>query len=365
MKIRPNWEWPSSGWAWARLALPLVILVVVGVARALAGPGHGLLPLLAVGPAVAGALSGPLYTMAVGVAAVGVEALLTDGLQAEAPTRELIRVSLIAIAGVSAGGVVASYLRRRRDRELTEVRGVADAAQRALLRPIPSRVGPVRLSARYASASSQAKIGGDLYAAVTTASGLRLIVGDAEGKGLPAVHMAATAMHAFRAAAHTESKLNAVAAQIEAALEHELGEEQFITAVLAEVSQDLRELAVLNCGHPQPLLLGQQGPELLGPADNGLPLGLGVLAADQREPFTVPWEAGDPVLFYTDGLAEARDKTGTFFPLTECVSVRGRPDPETLLERLSAEVSSYTGHQRHDDMALLVMWRQDGGGIAG
>src|SRR5215467_15648181 len=185
MKIRPNW--PSSGWAWTRLALPLLIVLAVGVARGLAGPGHGLLPLLAVAPAVAAALSGPLYTIAVGVAAIGTEALLTDGYQSEHPARDLIRVSLIVIVGVSVGGVVASYLRRRRERELTEVREVADVKGHALLRPIPSQVGPVRLSAQYTSASSQAHVGGDLYAAVNTAGGLRLIIGDAEGKGLPAV----------------------------------------------------------------------------------------------------------------------------------------------------------------------------------
>jgi len=69
---------------------------------------------------------------------------------------------------------------------------------------------------------------------------------------------------------------------------------------------------------------------------------------------------GAPVLVYTDGPIEARDTIGTFFPLTECVSIHGRPDPETLLDLLSAEVSSYTSHQRHDDMALLLMWRHIG-----
>lgn len=324
------------------------------------GPGHGLLPLLAVAPAAAAALGGPLYTMAVAAAAIGTEALLTDGLQAEVgASAQQIRVALIVIVGVSFGGVAASHLRGRRERELTEARGVADVTQEVLLRPIPYQVGPVRLSARYTSASSEAHVGGDLYAGVGTANGLRLIVGDAEGKGLPAVHMAATVMYAFRAAAHKEDKLSAVADRIEAALQHELGEEQFITAVLVEVSHDWREMVVLNCGHPQPLLLGRDGPELVGPEDCGLPLGLSALAAEEREPFTVPWEAGDPVLFYTDGLVEARDIAGTFFPLTESVSIRGRPNPETLLEQLSAEVSRHASHQRHDDQALVLIWRQE------
>ena len=358
MKIRPNWKWLSSGSAWTRLAVPIGILVAVAVARLLAGPGHGLLPLLAVAPAAAGALGGPLYTLAVGVAAIGTEALLTDGLQTEAVSQQ-IRVAVIVIVGVCIGGVAASYLRDRRERELTMVRGVAEATQRAILRPIPGQVGPVRLSAQYTSASSEAQVGGDLYAAVGTTAGLRLIVGDAEGKGLPAVHMAADAMFAFRVAAREEDKLSAVAARIEAALEHELGEEQFITAVIAEVSQDRRELAVLNCGHPQPMRLGKEGPQLLGPEDNGLPLGLGPLAADQRVPFTIPWEAGDPVLFYTDGLIEARDSTGTFFLLHDSESIRGYVNPETLLERLSAEVSTYVSNQQQDDMALLLIWTSE------
>jgi serine phosphatase RsbU (regulator of sigma subunit) len=229
------------------------------------------------------------------------------------------------------------------------------------LRPIPGQVGPVRLSAQYTSASSEAQVGGDLYAAVGTAEGLGLILGDAEGKGLPAVHMAADVMFAFRVAAREEDKLSAVAARIEAALEHELGDEQFITAVIAEVSRDCRELAVLNCGHPQPIRLSLEGPQLLGPADNGLPLGLGPLAAGQRVPFIIPWEVGDPVLFYTDGLIEARDEAGTFFLVDESEAFRGHANPETLVERLSAEVNSYVSNQQHDDMAMLLIWRHESG----
>jgi hypothetical protein len=85
-----------------RLAVPLGILVAVAVARVVVGPGHGLLPLLAMAPAAAGALGGPLYTLAVGAAAIGTEALLTDGLQAEAVSQQ-IRVAVIVIVGVCVG----------------------------------------------------------------------------------------------------------------------------------------------------------------------------------------------------------------------------------------------------------------------
>src|SRR5262249_21722348 len=142
----------------------------------------------------------------------------------------------------------------------------------------------------------------------------------------------------------------AIAARMEATLDRELSEEQFITAILAEVNQDGSKIDMINCGHPQPLQLGPDGPRLLGPADGTLPLGFGALAAAERIPFTITLEAEETVLFYTDGLSEARNTSGEFFPLTECASVQSPADPQTLLERLSAEVNRHVRHRAHDDI---------------
>jgi serine phosphatase RsbU (regulator of sigma subunit) len=338
-------------------AVPFLIPLAVSIARLLVGPGHGLLPLLAVAPAAAAALDGVIYTLAAGVTALATEALLIIDLLPSGPARQA-EAGLAAIVGVTIAGALAANTRRRREQELNDVRTIADVTQRVLLRPLPAQAGQVRLAGLYLSASSRARIGGDLYAAVPMASGMRLIVGDAEGKGLSAVQQAATATGVFRDAAHEERTLSAVAARIEAALDRELGEEQFITAVLAEVNQDGSKIEMINCGHPQPLQLGPEGPHLLGPANGSLPLGFGALAAGERIPFTIPLRAGEPVLFYTDGITEARNRAGEFFPLTESASVQTPADPPTLLERLSAEVIRHVSRQPHDDIALLVVWRQ-------
>lgn len=195
---------------------------------------------------------------------------------------------------------------------------------------------------------------------VPTPTGVRLIVGDAEGKGLSAVLEAATAMGVFRSAAHQEPTLSQVAARIDATLDRELGDEQFITAVLAEISPDAGKMEVINCGHPQPLRLGPQGPELLGSADGSSPLGLGLPGASERIPFTISLRAGEPVLFYTDGLTEARNAAGQFFPLTGCASLQTPADLPTLLERLTSEVTRFAGHRPQDDIALLLVERTDG-----
>ena len=195
---------------------------------------------------------------------------------------------------------------------------------------------------------------------VPTPTGVRLIVGDAEGKGLSAVLEAATAMGVFRSAAHQESTLSRVVARIDARLDRELGDEQFITAALAEISPDACKMEVINCGHPQPLQLGPQGPQFLGPADGSPPLGLGLPGVTERIPFTISLRTGEPVLFYTDGLSETRNEAGEFFPLTGCACLQTPADLPTLLERLTGEVTRFAGHHPQDDIALLLVERANG-----
>jgi serine phosphatase RsbU (regulator of sigma subunit) len=341
---------------WAPLTLPFILIFIVGLLRIINGPGFGLLPLLAVGPASAAAFGGRLYTLCVGGTAAAQNGLIAFDSGANTPVKTAA-ISFGAIAGVTVFAVLASHIRLSRERELAEVRAVADVTQRVVLRAVPDRVGPLRLAARYVSASAQARVGGDLYAVVPTAQGVRLIIGDAEGKGLVAAQEAATVMGTFRAAAYQEYTLAAIADYIEAILARELGDEQFITAVLAQVSPDGTKMEVINCGHPQPLQLGPRGPQFLGPADGNPPLGLGLSGIAERYSFTVPLRPGEPVLFYTDGLSEARNRAGEFFPLTQAASVRVPADPASVLARLSAEVSWYAGHRPHDDMALLLVER--------
>ncbi|MGW5171621.1 hypothetical protein ACWEQ1_30100 [Streptomyces nodosus] len=61
---------------------------------------------------------------------------------------------------------------------MARVRSVAEAAQRALLRPLPDRLGPLHIACSYLAAGKDACIGGDLYAAARTGSRTRLIIGD-------------------------------------------------------------------------------------------------------------------------------------------------------------------------------------------
>jgi serine phosphatase RsbU (regulator of sigma subunit) len=347
------------------LALPFALTLGTFVARTIVGPGWGLVPLLAVGPAVAAAIGGAAYTLASGALALVICALLLICPMAGAPARRADMIGLVAVAAVTAAGIVASTARRRREHELAEVRVVADTAQRVVLRPVPEQIGSVRLAVKYLSASSQARVGGDLYDVVNAARGVRLVVGDAEGKGLPAVQSAAALLGAFRDAAHEEDSLAAIATRIETSLARQLPDEGFVTAIFAEISADGSKMELLSCGHPGPLLLGDEQPRFLDQGEGSLPLGLGHLSSEPRIPVTIPLDGYDAVLFYTDGATDARNTAGRFFSLENCAAVRGGGCYDTLVDRLGRELTRYVGHAPDDDVALLLVYRDEKMGAPG
>jgi serine phosphatase RsbU (regulator of sigma subunit) len=218
-------------------------------------------------------------------------------------------------------------------------------------------VGQVSFAVRYLSASSCARVGGDLYDVAATSRGVRLIVADVQGHGLPTVKLAAAVLGVFREAAHDEDTLAAIASRIEASLARQLSAEQFVTAILAQVSSAGDTAEVLSCGHPAPLILGGAPPHLASAAGEALPLGLGHLTGQARMPAIIPFPPGTGILFYTDGASETRSKSGEFFPLAQCDAVRAPSDPAELVTRLADEITRHAGHPPDDDIALLLAYR--------
>ena len=335
--------------------LPFLIIAGVAIAAVVYGPEAGVLPLLAVGPAFAAVSGGLRKTLIAGVVALLVCAALAAD-QVISTWGAYARDSAVVV-GVTVAAVIATTVRQRREQELAEVRAIAEVAQQVLLGPVPDQVGSVRLAVRYVSAMSRAQIGGDLYSVVDTLDGCRIILGDVQGKGLIAVKTAATVLSAFREVAHDAADLQRIAERIELSLARQLNAEQFVTALLVQVSPDGSKVQLLSCGHPPPLLVAGGTGTFIEPAEPGLPLGLAHLARFPREVASLAFSPGDQLLLYTDGVSEARDKLGEFFPLLQCRALRSGQDPEHALGRLQQEVLSYVGHALDDDAAMLLIRR--------
>ncbi|MBF8185050.1 serine/threonine-protein phosphatase [Nonomuraea sp. K274] len=338
---------------------PFLMMGVVSGVDLLAGPQYGFLSLLALGPAFASLVGRVRRTMFIGVLALMLSLLLAmyDNLIG---TRQST-LSLMSITGVTAAGVLAAMGRQRRERELANVRSVAEVAQRVLLRPVPRHAGHLRAAVSYTSANADAHIGGDLYEMVTGPGGVRVIVGDVQGKGLEAVETAATVLGAFREAAHDEPDLLRVSERLEKSLNRRLSGEEFVTAVLAE-STACGTLTLLNYGHPAPLVLRADGTMVLAEPDvHAPPLGMPDLGAQGPRPHRVTFGPGDQMLLYTDGVIEARDRSGRFYPLAERSFLLADDDPEAALEKLRLDLVSHVDGPLQDDVAMLLLRSRETG----
>ncbi|MFD6823017.1 PP2C family protein-serine/threonine phosphatase [Streptomyces sp. NPDC059759] len=333
-------------------ALPLLVVVAVALVDLTAGTSVVWLSLLAAGPALAAATSRPRGVLCVGLLAGTLAALL--GLQGGVHGVEQAAV-LSALAAVTAASALTSALRWRRERVLAAVRSVAEAAQHAVLAPIPSNVGPFQVAVRYSAAAAEARIGGDLYALVPTPYGVRMIIGDVRGKGLPAVGTAALVLGIFREAAYDEPDLLAVVGRIERSLARNLGYDDFVTAVVAGYPESGR-LEVVNCGHAPPLHVRASGHvSSVEPTNPAPPLGLRGLTGETPSLQVLPLADGDQLLLYTDGVTEARDHGRAFYPLAEGLARHVCDEPAATLDALDAELQAHVGGRLHDDAALLLL----------
>lgn len=257
---------------------------------------------------------------------------------------------ILGASAISAMAVVVAAMRRRREERLARITAVAEASQLALLPPLPPEMTGIGIAARYRSAAREASVGGDLYEIIPTGHGIRVIIGDVRGKGLDSIMLARHVLSAFRRSAVAVPAMEQVADEVSRAIRPHLGEEDFVTAVLAQVSSR-GELTIVNCGHHPPLLRHGGGLRPLAAATTALPLGL----EDDFAAFTARWSPGDRLLLYTDGLVESRDRHGEFLPEGQITAALAAADCEQALDRLMTAVQRHTGGHGQDDIALLLL----------
>ena len=338
-------RWPQP----PGLVVPLGVLAVIVTLDLALGSRVVLSASYAIAAVVAGALTTVRRTALVAALAAALAGLSIFWNQDMTGWEWAVRLSLAV--GLGMLGVATAVTRARREQALVHMTVVAETAQRAVLRSMPTAVGSVGVAARYVSATEAALVGGDLYEVAETPYGVRVVVGDVRGKGLDAVQMAATVLAAFRRAAFTQRTLTAIATELDRVVTSVAGDEDFVTAVLAEFHPD-HTMTLVNCGHHAPLMTAAPGPaRLLDTGEPEPPLGLG------PTPHSVvsPWPQGSRLLLYTDGLVETRDPEGAFFPLSDHADALGQGDLEQALDMLLTRLNAHARRRLSDDIAVVLL----------
>ncbi|MEV0093549.1 PP2C family protein-serine/threonine phosphatase [Streptomyces sp. NPDC050738] len=272
-------------------------------------------------------------------------------------------VALISTCGLSLLALLIARLGSQRQHLLQQARSTAEAVQLALLRKLPLRTKDFEVYGVYLAADEYARVGGDLYEVIESPFGTRVLVADVRGKGLDAINAGATVLSGFRVAGYEEPDLAQLTARMENVLdrynEYAAGagqEERHVTALLVEFDPVRRLMRLVNCGHLEPYVVGPAGAVEVDLGEAGLPLGFGSLVADPERPVVelrLPREGR--MLMFTDGVTEARDARGEFYPLAERLEGWTHLEPAALAKEIERDLGAYVGGRLQDDAAILVV----------
>jgi sigma-B regulation protein RsbU (phosphoserine phosphatase) len=183
-----------------------------------------------------------------------------------------------------------------------------------------------------------------------------LMVGDATGHGMAAGLVMAIANATLKTALDLDPEPRRVLAVLNRTLCRTGTRRTFMTVFYALLDPETGALVSISAGHPYPLL-HRAGGGIEEVGTGSLPLGVRDNLAP--EPQASALAAGDLLLLYTDGLAEAVDARGEAFGYDRIASLAGGGGtPQEVHDRVLAAFDAHVGGEAlRDDLTLLVVGR--------
>ena len=253
-------------------------------------------------------------------------------------------------AWIVKGRYTDTAARARRSEPLT----AAAEVQWDLLPPLSCSTAEVAVSGILEPAY---EIGGDSFDYAFDRARVDFAIVDAIGHGMSAVLMSAAAINSLRNSRRARSSLSVTYDDADRSIATHFGHSFYVTGLVGTLDLDLGQLSWINAGHVLPMLVrnGTYAGELL--CQPSRPFGLGGSVSEVAEQTLQP---GDRVLFYTDGITEARSPDGSFFgddrlaDLLVRASLENLPVQETV-RHLADNILAFSSAGLRDDATMLMM----------
>jgi hypothetical protein len=216
----------------------------------------------------------------------------------------LCQISILAV-------LVLRFARTRRDEE--RFKGELEAARTVQQVLIPEEFPAIPGLAFECIYKPAGQVGGDFFQILPTPNnGALIVIGDVSGKGMPAAMAVSLLVGTVRTLAHyTHSPAEILSAMNQRMLGR--SKDGFTTCLVLRLDPD-GAATVANAGHLAPYLGSEEVP-----VESGLPLGLAAQAEYPESSFHL--DTDGEITLITDGVAEARAKTGELFGFERTASI--------------------------------------------
>jgi sigma-B regulation protein RsbU (phosphoserine phosphatase) len=250
--------------------------------------------------------------------------------------------------------ILAKAVRQQRDDLLEDVE-LAGQVQRMFL-PVNR---PAIFGLDIAGMMQPARVvGGDYYNYIPIDEHtIQMVIADVAGKGVPAALLMSAAAAAVQLESNQVRDMLEIVGRLNNGIHSVSDGIRYVTLLLAEVDAQRRTLRYVNCGHNPALLFQEQTGEAVPMNSSCPPLGMFSKAACEISQANLG--VGDVIVFYTDGLTEAEDRTGEEFGVERLSAVVRRNSflhADQILDAIfRAAADFHQGLGFNDDVTIVVV----------
>jgi serine phosphatase RsbU (regulator of sigma subunit) len=206
------------------------------------------------------------------------------------------------------------------------------------------------------------EVGGDLYDFIVPPdcpNKVHLVIADVTGKGVPAALYMAVSRTLLHTSALDDHGPSEALRRVNQFIREDEATPLFLSAFYAVLDTDLHCLTYASAGHNPPIHLLHRTGELEFLKSRGIVLG--AFDAFVPEEHLRVVEPGDYLIFFTDGITEAKDAGGDFFDderLEAIIRSRSWAGAEELLAAIISAVDDFSaGAPQADDFTVIVLRR--------
>jgi len=195
------------------------------------------------------------------------------------------------------------------------------------------------------------EIGGDFYDVVSLPDAIAVVIVDVSGKGVTSALLASTMQGIICSQLESGRELPDIAAWVNRFFDHKKVDGKYATMVLAKLRAD-GNFEYLNCGHVPAVIKRAANGSVERLGDGNLPVGLLPLAQYRSKHLAL--NAGDQVVFVTDGVTEASDESEEMFGEPRLADTFAAADS---LDHLFDAVRNFVRAKPLDDDCTAVLLR--------
>lgn len=184
-----------------------------------------------------------------------------------------------------------------------------------------------------------------------------LVISDVSGKGTGAAIYNARAKYILRSYAKADYSPSEILTLLNQMMEEETSEDKFISILYMDLDMEADEMICASAGH-EPLIVWDNSEKETIILNNQSNIPIGIFPDTIYKEDLHKIHRGDILLLYTDGITEARSRTGEFFGtdrLVEILSNNFHLNSQALANKIYTNVQKFTRRKITDDFSLLVV----------